>query len=361
MNKLYPSLALLSATLIFSNQLHAWAKNPGPFPDTTPVAEPVNDRDGLFEIDYLFWKPYQEDLNFALKASESVSPDNSTIIFNLRPKNPDFDISSGVRVGFGGYTSDEWDVKVRGTYLYSDARKEAHASGDKEFLYPSFFPILEGEDGTRASAYWRLNFGLVDLTLGRETCLSRKFTLHPFIGVRSVWIRETLKGKFKGVVPDPSIGGIPFPGTYKHTNDVWGIGPRAGFDSRYYFARDWSLQGGLSGAFVIGNFRAYQRLSNLNTLGLQTIKHNLKDSQDLIRVNLDGFLGLGWDRWFNQGKNRIYLALLCETSYWFGINQLMDFITAIDGLGAPAHAKFVNKRHGDLALFGGTLHFQLDF
>ena len=80
----------------------------------------------------------------------------------------------------------------------------------------------------------------------------------------------------------------------------------------------------------------------------------------MIRANLDGYLGIGWDMFFNNNKNRVHVALLCDTSYWFGINQFMDL--NVNSATLPVSGSVgVDKRHGDLAFFGGTVHFQMDF
>jgi len=359
----------LFTLIALSTQLHSWGTQTNlriqqPQPENKVVIQPTKAevhheppkdcRSGLVEVDYLFWKPFQEDMNFALRLKGSSNDDDTRFRLKLRPESPHFDLSSGVRLGFGGYTSDKWDVKIRGTYLHSSTQKNSHF--EDALLNPSFFPTLEGSSGPEAIVHAKLTFGLVDLTLGRETSLTKKFTIHPYIGIRNVWIRETLRGFFE---PELSL-----PSHYKYINNVWGLGPRTGMNSSYYFARNWSIQGGLSGAFVLGNYQAKQNLHSEieGSNPIEFLHTILKDSHGIIRANLDAFLGLGWDYWFNKNKNRVYIALLCETSYWFGINQLMDFNSyQTDNGKTIVNGALINKRHGDLAFFGGTLHFQLDF
>ncbi len=385
---MYQRLApFIISTALISMNLDAWGSSSNPRIQPNPVQEPAkpvqkptlkvqepvqivrekpqkplpdDDRYGLLQIDYLFWKPYQEDINFVLEST--IAPGTDTILnIKYHPKSPHFNLSSGVRVALGGYTSDNWDVKLQGTYVPSHSSKHVDADAVGVFsdtLDPSFFPITAGEQGTEATAHWKLHFGLLDLTLGRETGLTKKFYVHPFIGIRGAWIHERMKGFFRG--------NLPIDSDYKYTNNVWGIGPRAGMHSSYYFAKNWSFQGGLSGSFILGNFTAKQRLIHgvVNEMADVVIKSTLKDKQQMIRANLDASLGLGWDMWFNRNKNRVYIALLCETSYWFGINQLMDLNLSEVDFGPPARPQsslVAEKRHGDLAFFGGTLHFQLDF
>ncbi len=358
MNKSF-SLFMVSSIVAFQASVDGWSNSSAsPFGSedlSKKQAESIDGRKGIFELDYLFWKPFQEDLNYAVRTTTTV--DGATTYQKYRPKSPSFNLSSGVRLGFGGYTGDVWDIKARGTYLYSQVSKNSHANAS-ETLSPSLFPILAGQNGVAASASWRLNFGLLDLTLGRETYLTPKFNIHPFIGIRAAWIRETFNGRFKGTAD--SVIATLHTAKINNTNNVWGIGPRAGLDSDFYFANNWAFRGGLSGALVIGNFNTSQNLTSGTTVPGNVIKANLKDHQEMVRTNLDGYLGIGWDKWFDNNSKRMYVAVLCETSYWFGINQLVDL--NISEVGTPATQSVVaEKRNGDLAFFGGTVHFQLDF
>lgn len=351
MMKLYPSIMLLT-TLVAQSQIQAWSSHTNPEMEQHPKPACVDNRSGLVELDYLFWKPYQEDMHYAVRTKQST--ESGTIDLKVRPKSPEYDLSSGVRLGVGVYTSDVWDVKLRGTYLYSDNTEEQHAIGSStDALFPSVFPFLQGAAGNQTKSYWRLNFGIGDLTLGRTTTLSPKFNVRPFIGIRSVFMRQLFKNQFDAVA-----GASIVPGAFRNTSNVWGIGPRAGLDSTYYFADHWSFQGGLSGSLVLGNFRARQKLLGFN--GADHLKVHVKDSSAMIRANLDGYLGIGWDMYFNNNNNRVYVAILCDTSYWFGINQFMDL--NVNSATLPVSGSVgVDKRHGDLAFFGGTVHFQMDF
>jgi hypothetical protein len=367
MNKHIPSLILASMVML---QQHAegWSKNVAPGEqqgqqDLSPEAAKGPDgRKGIFEIDYLFWKPYQDDLIFATKTHDTTS--GSVRSLKIRPKTPDFNLGSGVRVGFGAYTSDVWDVTARGTYFYTDGHEEANASNGAQ-VSPSFFPGFEGGQGTESSGFWRLNFGLIDLAVGRDYALTRKVSFHPFIGVRNAWINQKFKSTSQALVERNTPPNEQGKSKNSFTNDIWGIGPRVGFDLTYYVAKEWSLQGGLSGAFIYGKFSARQK-ANMDiipstTAGVSQLKINAKDSNNLIRSNLDAYFGIGWDRWLRDGRNRVHVALLCETSYWYHVNQYFDVDTGTIGTSPAVTTTNTYKRNGDLAFFGGTLHFQFDF
>ena len=146
-------------------------------------------------------------------------------------------------------------------------------------------------------------------------------------------------------------------------NDVRGVGPRAGIDFNYYFASEWAFKGGISGAFLYCSYNVVQKTSGWQVVSSVTSasQFKLKDKDQLVRTNFDGYFGLGWERWVNKNRNRLSLALLCESSYWFGINQLMDLEQLTSDATNPNTVFVAEKRHGDLSFFGGTLHFQVDF
>src|SRR3569832_37117 len=106
------SLFMLSSIVACNSSVDAWSKNGMPaYGQEDPNAKeqvPVDDRSGMFEADYLLWKTYQEDMNYAIKLNTA---DSDSIV--LRPKKPAFDWSSGLRIGFGAYTSEDWDVSLR--------------------------------------------------------------------------------------------------------------------------------------------------------------------------------------------------------------------------------------------------------
>lgn len=359
------SLFMLSSMVALSGSVDAWSKNNplNPSDEANQTVVATDNRNGLLEVDYLFWKPYLDELNYSTKGVSTI--DGTAIYFKMSPKTPDFDLSSGVRVGIGGYTSDVWDIKLKGTYYYTDAKSSAHAIPDSnETIFPEIFTAFLGEEGTKTSAIWRLNFGLLDFTMGREFAVSPKFNVHPYIGVRGVWINQKMVYKFLGELeatnpPDPIADTKS-----RLRNNIWGVGPRFGLDLSFYFTKQWSFRGGFSSSLVYGKFhvkqRAYTQVTRESGFNSQSIPH-LKKSDHFIRSNVDAYFGIGWDRWFNSNKNRVYIALLCESTYWYQINQWFDADLGQVGSAPSISTLSLQKRDGDLGLFGGTLHFQVDF
>ena len=382
-NKWLSTVGLLSLLTLQTNVHAVWGskkeKEKEEPKDTTVQGRHIPDERRVFiEADYLFWVPSQENLIYASKAKLSTADGSGNGITGIsgRIKTPSFELSSGVRVGLGGYTSDGWDVNARATYLYSDTKSIHHANtAEGQALLPAFIPLVLGSIANKATASWQLNAWIFDLNLGREYFLTRRLTIHPFIGLRGAMFnqafRTTYNANFSQSNGRTTVNEEHTTGIRMH-NDFAGAGPRAGLDSSFYLSKRWSLLGGVSGTVYYGQ---YQVKSNgdgfngdnngsANTPRIRPLTVNYKNKGHLVRTNMDAYFGIGWDHWYNNGKNRVYLALVTEGSYWWGINQLCDTDLTLNNDSNSNSNDFSSnfqKRNGDLGFFGGTFHFQLDF
>ncbi len=366
MKKFIPAITLI-ALIGFQASVHAaWPSKKRAAEEAeqanTPGFNLRDQRAAFVEVDYLFWRPQFEDTSFVIKNKGTNGHDQS---FNL--KQPSYDVSSGVRVGVGAYTDDCWDIGLRATYLYADASK--HVSGDiakNTKTLPQWTPSLFGINGEKATANWRLNLFILDLAIGREYFLTKRFAIHPFIGLRGFQINQKIKDKFtgnftQGTTPDTVT--VAVPGRFKAEQDIWGVGPRLGLDLSFYFVNNWALLGGLSGSLLYSRYHVKQNSIGHHTavVGATSTIENLnvkvKDKDSFGRANLDAFFGLGWDKWFCNGDKRVAVSLLFEASHWFQINQWID----LDVASPNDSTNQATKRHGDLSFVGGTLHFQFDF
>jgi hypothetical protein len=316
----------------------------------------TDDRSMFVQADYLFWKPYQEDLSYG--AVENFA---NPAKVEIRRKELNLDWNSGVRLGFGLYTCDRWDISLTGTYFYSQGRKEITMVSPSRTIINYFDPEATGSNATSASSRIQLVYWTVDLLFGREFFPSHRFDLHPFIAVRGIGANESFKVNYTPTTLDATTVG---PATrMKAKNDFWGIGPRFGLDAAFHMSKCFFLMGGVSGSIVLGQFRVKERFTGLSpTPTTQAINtFTVRDNHNAIRTNFEANFGVGFESWNDANDMRFELALMAEAVNWFGMNQLSSNVitpgattnvTATDG-GA--------KRHGDLSFLGLTVHFQLDF
>lgn len=360
MKKFIPAITLIALIGIEAQLEAAWPSKRRASMEAEQANSPgfyVHDTRIVYaEVDYLFWRPQFEDTSFVMKNKGNTEQNQS---FSL--KQPNYDISSGVRVGIGGYTEDSWDIGVRATYLYSDATKHTSGHLDKNTkTYPQWTPTLFGTGGSKATANWRLNLFVLDFTIGREYFLIERFSIHPFIGLRGFQINQNMKDRYRGlfgiVLPASTLSG-----QFKAEQDIRGVGPRLGLDLNFYMTKSWALMGGLSGSLLYSRYHVTQNskghLYNDITTLIDPVNVRLKDKASFGRANLDTYFGIGWDHWFKNGDNRIAVSVLFEASHWFQINQLVD----MDVKSLNDATNQATKRHGDLSFVGGTIHFQYDF
>jgi hypothetical protein len=359
-----------------------------------------DDRGAFIKADYLFWYPQQEDVFYAAKATQ---PAGNQRTINVSYKQPEFGLSSGVRLGIGGFNSDRWDIGLTGMYIYSEGTSRSGSQGNigngstgadasgGSIIVPDFDPFLFRLI-TQSKVRLQINHFVADFTMGREFFLTRRFSIHPLIGVRGFGIYEHLVATYTGRtdevggVSNPSGGTGPTgtistqqPQYFRAHNDLYGVGPRGGLDLAFYFNEHFSILGGISGSFLLSRYHVHQKYQVLTAKDTSTATQasgfyqnslfKTKDTGLMLRTNLDGYFGFGWENWYNNDKNRFHFALLCEASEWFGINQLNDSLLIIDdngnnnnnGGGGNGGAVPDLRRHGDLGYLGGTVRFQFDF
>jgi hypothetical protein len=332
--------------MIMSSSLFGW----GTTQPEIPVVEVKKSQDWLVKESYLILKPYEDDTDYASKLTVEGSLDTE-LEMSMKLEKPDFDWSSGVRLGIGRYLPkhDEWDITLFTTYYYAQEKNQSHPNREKgTLLTPLWNPTFDG-GATDGKMVWRLNFFNWDLSLGRVFNLLKTITAHPFFGLRAALIYKDYLASYS----DTNLRD-----RFKASDTFWGIGPRAGVDFDFKFTPGWSFLGNLSAAIFYGEYTVEEKTSSLLSTGL-TRYRNL-DHRYCVRANLDTALGIGWEVWLKNRTVRIAPTLLFEASCWFDTNQLfVSQPTASSGLPLPTFQNF--RREGNLILMGFSLNLQTDF
>lgn len=330
-----------------------------------PTNFPYSNEQGWYvEENYLLWRPSLEDLDFASKFSLSLNGSNPFIIdVPVSIKKFNYGWDSGVRMGVGRFlpNHDQWDISAYMTFFYSDVDGKGKvaslgtfsAAAGLSFLFPDFDPSLGLAD--HVSASWRLNYFVWDLMLGRAFQVTPKVALHPYFGLRAALIDQDYRAKTSLNFKLSSSVSLTGNGRISLDNDFWGVGPRLGTHFNYTFKGHWSFLGNLAASLLYGhlkvveNDRAFLRASTA-TLGLSaTSSSHAKDSKNVIRTNLEGSLGIGWEHWFRNNTVRFAPAIYYEGGVWFNMNNFFEPETSF------------TEQHGSLGYMGLTFNFQVDF
>ncbi len=326
------------------------ANAPTDSPSRAASSFPYNEEQGWYTKEtYLLWHPQEDDVDWADRASVHLSDTGTQ--GNIRLKKPDFDWYSGIRLSIGRYLPkhDYWDVSLTTTYFYANTESSASFNVSTTSLQPTSAPIYA--DGlNKGKGTWRLNFFTFDLGLGREVAMTSKITAHPFMDLRTVLMYETDGARFASVSNGSYANAIKFKGF----NDYWGIGPCVGSDFTFYLNESWSILGSLAGSVLMGGSKVQQTINGADNF---KIFHH----EYAIRGNLEGSLGIGWERWVRQNSVRIAPSFVFEAGQWYDMNQWIVLKTPIGPSTNPPTFFETDRRHGDLTLWGFNFNIQVDF
>ncbi len=356
-------MLLLSPLIFMSSSMDAWGGRFNTDPALTGSRDaslgphfPMNSDQGWFvEESYLLMKPYLGDLDYGNMVFATFS--GSTTDYKIKVKTPEFEWNSGVRVGIGRYLPhhDKWDVSFYTTYIYGNTKDRAHGNFDQAKALVSINPPVTSTGSNRTSAVWRLNYFTLDLTIGRLFSMTPDIIFRPYLGLRGALIYDDFKVRNEGVVSITSPNMVPFvgPGNSKSFSmqDFWGIGPRIGTNFDYKFTGNWSFLGNLATSLLYGRYHVKEKQSasiSNDPLAIPTSSKSF-DHDNTLRANLEGGIGIGWEKWFQQNTIRIAPSLVYEGILWFDMN---DFFTP---------ERILSQLHGNLGFTGISFNLQVDF
>jgi hypothetical protein len=355
-------ILLLSPALLISASVDAWGgrsygqtANATNSNSTMDTNFPFNADQGWFvEESYLLMRPSLGDLEIGdMTTQKGVLHDAD---YHINVKTFDFDWNSGVRLGLGRYlpNHDKWDVSFYTTYFYGDSEEHEHGNLDQgkglATSYNPFATILS----EKTKAEWRMNYFVLDLMLGRQFAMTPQIIFHPYIGLRGALIYTDFQSRNfgdliirSGSVLTPTAGRLKV----KMEEDFWGIGARAGTNFNYKFTGNWSFLGNFAGALLYGHYHVREKSKSIRTVnGVQTLSSSKsRDNDDAIRVNLDGAIGIGWEKWMKNNTVRIAPNLQFESTLWFDMNDFFKPTTTF------------SQDHGTLGLMGFSFNLQVDF
>ena len=358
MSRWITTFVATSLVVLNSQELWSWGQPRTTSPDSAQTsinkdAFPLNDQQGWYTREsYLLWTPHEDDVDWGAKLSTSIT---SEIDVKTHLKKPDAGWYSGVRLAVGRYlpNHDHWDISLIGTYFYANTENESSTSVDKGgSLISLWSPISPAFNFSSGKGNWRLNFFTWDLAFGRNLYLSSKIAVHPYFALRSYLFYDHQSAKFTG----PSASSVKFNGH----NNSWGLGPRAGTDFTFYINKFWTLIGSLSGSVLLGSYNVSENIRN-RTSDETKYGFNVSDHGYDVRSNLEGSLGMGWEKWVSRNRVRIAPSIVFEAAEWFDMNQWI--VLRNNTSNAPTDLQYYNtdRKHGDLTLFGFTFNLQVDF
>jgi hypothetical protein len=347
MSKLLLSLTL-PAVALFAASSQMESECPGDCPppriDLEGTYQLQNANGVTISASALYWKPYEEGLDFVIKNKGATTVNNDGTVERAR-----FDWNWGSRVDLGyEIPNKRMDLDLCWTwYKTHGSVSETVASPNALF---SVWSIPNGS-GTQwdylGKADTHLQLNSLDLGISGTFAPRRFLEITPSINLSALWIHQKFNYNLSG---GPGILGLTvIDDNIEMKNNFFGLGPKAGIDTLWNLG--WGF--GIVGNFNISILYGYFDISQSETVVFRGTAPNtyLDLSRNFYhnpRVNFDLTLGMRWDKMFCQGKYHLLLEAGWENLIFTGQNQLLRFHNTT----YPANNSSVN---GDLALQGLSL------
>lgn len=303
-----------------------------------------------FNFQFIISQPSQEGLEYAINNSDPSG-------YNGIISNVDFDWYIGVKGGIEYFFNhDNWNIKLNGKVLRSKANdyQKQDIVNQHNFNEPfnnmGIIPTWTHPSAynghakdirySNAKAKWKENFYLINLMLGKKFCISRKITLLPSFGVNSILNFDSYKidyqnGKIFPISANNSLL-TPYSSSSKNRQDTFGIGPRVGVDTNWYFFRNVNFYAGAFGSILYTYF--YTSRHDLNKFKIQSAPEaldNIKTQHDFtsLKPNIELALGLTYEHCIEHCSKpiliRFYLGY--DVEYYFKKNQYIKFVDDTNG------------------------------
>lgn len=332
-----------------------WIITPGAGPCTADGC------DFFITAEFIYWAVRQDHMHFAYTQPTATNPE---------PKggelfHPKWRVEPGFKVGIGWLSDcDGWDFYLNYTWLRPRTGTRTVTPGDGEQLldfFSAFNNFLSGNTNIVQGAppptvqsmkgKWDLDFNVLDLEWGRNFYISKCLYLRPHFGLKGTWQCSDLR--VSGIATS-QIGSTANIETIfadgKHSQDYWGIGPRAGLDTAWHFNKCFSIVGEVAATALWGKFSSKSdaiQTNDQNDLVVFTPNTNIKTNFHSVKPVLEFFLGLRWEDWWCCDEYYGAIDLGWEVQWWGGQNQIVSGVT--------------ETRWGDLGLQGLTLRFRFQF
>lgn len=316
--------------------------------------------DGRFTVfgNYLYWQVKEDQLQYAIDVVGGLGPLKSLLSGGLGPQ-PQFtqDVkvkqaaskwNSGFKVGIDySLECTGWDFALFWTYLHghthSSISDPAGGIFPVQFPLSSLFDITQDNPtlGTGAHNKWTYQFDTLDFQIGKTFFPNNCVFIRPFFGVKGALLNQKLFTTYDGFSLEQDDGAlIPVAISVTKKNNFHAIGPSIGMESAWLIGCNFSLTGGLSFAFLYGEFE--NRLVPSISFGEALVKAKIKEDSYRLRPTSNAWVGFDWR------NSCFFLGVAFEVQYFWNQWQTPSSFE-LDILNASSSAQ------GDLTLYGLTV------
>jgi len=260
------SMVLLAAML---------AALPGYGDSPSEVNKPATDRNFWYELNLLYWQPWEKSAVVTNHYAPVLTTDNYTTKHLI---HPNFKWDWGFRIGVGYYfVPPKWSLDLQWTnFSTNDSQTRSSNTDDSVNINQlGSFPIWDipstsfsGDYVSNSHLHWKLSLNLLDLNFTRIFQKDR-WCFKPYVGLRSGWVRQKFDVEYSGgiftltfISPGNDNNGIK---TIEMRNEYWGLGPRVGFAPSVLLGKGISIYAESAISALMGCFHLDQHGEYLGT------------------------------------------------------------------------------------------------
>lgn len=326
------------------------------------------------ELSYLYWKPFQDNNEWAYLETpkdnnaanfESIGEFFKNNKIESQQKDVKYDWDSGFKVTFGiDVPCFFWNLGM--TWTHYDTDIKATANSNQGALIPAFlqntpitYPanITVDQVTTQGDALWTLRFNQLDFDCNKEFLFGYGVTLTPYIGVRSLFLKETYR--IHTELTQLDVGNETDKNTYdiRTAFDFKSFGLKAGLKTHYELFCGLSFYGDITLSSVYGQLEANYLLEAaefVDDVRQGTPAYHLKEDHNCLRTAADLDFGLEWRTLTNCDSGMFYVRLGWEHHTLFNQNNFLSASAINSNQTNAYYSGLVNQmtKGGNLYLYG---------
>ncbi|MBM3192200.1 MAG: hypothetical protein FJZ63_06095 [Chlamydiae bacterium] len=305
----------------------------------------------FLSLDVLYWQSKVGGTAYA-QSTQLVVNMPVTEVGSIR--EPSFDWDFGIKAGIGyNFSHDGWDGFAEFTYLHNKA-SDSTSVNRPAGLYPLDAPLAL----TASSEQDILRHNVVDFALEAESSLSVKFYdlnvelgrdffvseylgIRPSFGLKSTWMALDQHSSFTGggtayTLTDTANASIAIEGLQlsilrsDRNNKMYGLGPRAALNSRWFFGEGFSFYGNASAGLLFSYFKnSYYSTYSTYPSNISNVKYRFH----ALVPTADFGLGLAYDNYVMEKTQHIHISLGYENKVFWDAGYLASATTSPFNVG----------------------------
>lgn len=309
-----------------------------------------------FSAALLYWKPYGDELDYAVERRQNSQGNYEDRIHDLVGRfNYGFKLAAEVDMLCSG-----WDLRADWVHFGS---KSSHGhtvkqhEGDLEAFVAIPF-IVNSEDTFTSSSEkahfrskMRLHYDVLDLEMAHWFFRGAAFSFCPHIGLRTLRVEESFKASYIMDVSLDSAAG-------RAKNYFEGYGITAGLDMQYRLPCNFTLFVRSAGSHIWGRTKIKHEdavsLSSGSFVDASDIKETTREGRFMAELHA----GISWATQICE-LYPVFFELAFDQTYLF--NQHRFFTCVMGNLFGQSYPTYQHKKNGDLMLQGGSLTMGIEF